>query len=185
MSLENLRLQDISRRHFLKNCQIGLGAIALSSMLSKDCPAGPSEATDPLASKSPPFCAKGHAGHLLAPDRLAAALGSVRLQAGTGEDGRQALSGRVHFGKTVCFYFRNAQVVRHTAQVHSARSGRNLDVGCNSPFAQGGGRPVCNSFDAHGSVQSCPRRTAGLYRISAPWSSVSGFLGNVRPWIRK
>ena len=49
------RLQTITRRHFFKESQIGLGAIALSSLLAKDAPANPSEVDNPLAPKRPHF----------------------------------------------------------------------------------------------------------------------------------
>ena len=58
MSLDNRHLQDISRRHFFKDCQVGLGAIALSSMLNRDCPASTNKTSAPLAPKSPHFAPK-------------------------------------------------------------------------------------------------------------------------------
>jgi hypothetical protein len=54
----NLHLQQAraqTRRQFLKNCQIGLGAIALSSLLEQDTRANPA---NPLAPKPPQFAAK-------------------------------------------------------------------------------------------------------------------------------
>jgi hypothetical protein len=54
--LENLELQ--TRRHFLKTCQVGLGGIALSSLLADDLPAAPSTVVNPLAPKLPPLAAK-------------------------------------------------------------------------------------------------------------------------------
>ena len=38
-SLEQFRLREITRRHFFRDCQVGLGSIALGSMLSGDRPA--------------------------------------------------------------------------------------------------------------------------------------------------
>ena len=54
-------LQAMTRRHFFKHSQAGLGAIALASMLSKDAPAaptGPVAAVNPLAPKKAPFDGK-------------------------------------------------------------------------------------------------------------------------------
>ena len=53
--LERLQLQ--TRRHFLKTCQLGVGAAALSALLAKDAPAE-SRIEDPLAPKKPHFPAK-------------------------------------------------------------------------------------------------------------------------------
>src|SRR5436305_13929383 len=51
------RLRHLTRRHFLKESQVGLGAIALSSMLAKDAPAGvPTRGiASPLSPKPPKF----------------------------------------------------------------------------------------------------------------------------------
>lgn len=51
------RLQSITRRHFLQRSPIGLGAVALASLLERDCPAAP-QAVNPLAPKPPHFPAK-------------------------------------------------------------------------------------------------------------------------------
>jgi hypothetical protein len=58
--LERLHLQ--TRRHFLRDCQLGLGSIALSSLLgheavtAKDTAAA--SAVNPLAPRQPHFAAK-------------------------------------------------------------------------------------------------------------------------------
>jgi len=51
-------LQAMTRRHFFKHSQAGLGAIALASMLSKDAPAAPAAAANPLAPRKAPLEAK-------------------------------------------------------------------------------------------------------------------------------
>jgi len=52
-------LQHLTRRHFLKQNQLGLGAIALSSLLGEGASAAPQdEAINPLTPKSPHFPAK-------------------------------------------------------------------------------------------------------------------------------
>ena len=48
--LNSAKAQGTTRRHFLKGCQVGLGAVALSQMLAKESSADESEA--PLAVKS-------------------------------------------------------------------------------------------------------------------------------------
>src|SRR3954467_119355 len=54
------RLRHITRRHFLKESQVGLGAIALASLLADDAPASPDAGTivNPLAPKAPHFAPK-------------------------------------------------------------------------------------------------------------------------------
>ena len=53
--LEHLQL--VTRRHFLRQSQLGLGAIALSSLLERDSAAAP-QIVNPLAPKLPPLAAK-------------------------------------------------------------------------------------------------------------------------------
>jgi hypothetical protein len=53
------RVQHVTRRHFLRDSQVGLGAIALASLLAKDAPAAAaSRVPDPLAPKPSPLPAK-------------------------------------------------------------------------------------------------------------------------------
>jgi hypothetical protein len=54
------RVRNLTRRHFFRQSQAGLGAIALSSLLAKDAPAAPdgSNVVNPLAPKPPQFAAK-------------------------------------------------------------------------------------------------------------------------------
>ena len=53
-------LLHLTRRHFLKESRVGLGAIALSSLLAKDAPAGtPARGiASPLSPKPPRFAPK-------------------------------------------------------------------------------------------------------------------------------
>src|SRR6186997_394702 len=48
-----------TRRHFFRDCGVGVGAMALGSMLSRD--AGAKERNDPLVPKKPHFPAKAKA----------------------------------------------------------------------------------------------------------------------------
>jgi hypothetical protein len=55
------RIQNLTRRHFFRQSQAGLGAIALSSLLAKDAPAAAPDGPgviNPLAPKLPQFAAK-------------------------------------------------------------------------------------------------------------------------------
>src|SRR5262245_18964275 len=51
--LERVQLQ--TRRHFFRQCQLGFGGLALSSLLASDLPAAADAAIDPLAPKKPHF----------------------------------------------------------------------------------------------------------------------------------
>jgi hypothetical protein len=48
-------LQNQTRRQFLKQCQVGLGGLALASLLGDRASAGPNEVVNPLAPKKPHF----------------------------------------------------------------------------------------------------------------------------------
>src|SRR5208283_3725608 len=53
------RAAQITRRHFLRDCQTGLGTLALASLLGNEASANPeSQARDPLAPRKPHFPAK-------------------------------------------------------------------------------------------------------------------------------
>ena len=60
MDPRTARVQHFTRRHFFRQSQAGLGAIALSSLLAKDAPASSDGAgvVNPLAPKSPQFPAR-------------------------------------------------------------------------------------------------------------------------------
>jgi Protein of unknown function (DUF1501) len=51
-------LQHLTRRHFLKQSQVGLGAIALSSLFARDSVGSLPDAANPLATRQPHFPAK-------------------------------------------------------------------------------------------------------------------------------
>ena len=57
MTLSQQRLLAITRRHFFRDCGVGVGAMALRSLLAKGAP----ERKDPLAPKKPHFPAKAKA----------------------------------------------------------------------------------------------------------------------------
>jgi hypothetical protein len=52
------RLRHMTRRHFFRESGVGLGAIALSTLLAKDAPADVGRAEDPLAPRKPHFAPK-------------------------------------------------------------------------------------------------------------------------------
>ncbi len=83
MNMPNLA--DITRRHFLSGGGLGLGALALSTLIGQEARADVAiNSMQPLAERKPQFAPR-QSRHLPAPDRLAAKSGFVRLQAGTGQ----------------------------------------------------------------------------------------------------
>ena len=57
MNLYQEHLKFITRRHFLKNCQVGLGGLALHQMMGQGASAAPTNAAhaDPMAVRKPHF----------------------------------------------------------------------------------------------------------------------------------
>jgi hypothetical protein len=55
MNLNSERMQFITRRHFLRDCQMGLGSMALASMAADNSAAATSTVVNPLAPKQPHF----------------------------------------------------------------------------------------------------------------------------------
>jgi hypothetical protein len=60
--LEEARLRAVTRRHFFRQCRVGLGSIALASLLSEDALAGPGAPANPgaAAARSPFGPRPGH-----------------------------------------------------------------------------------------------------------------------------
>lgn len=58
MSFRLARAEALTRRHFLKNCQLGIGGMALASLLDGEGQAAPSPEADPLAVRPPHFAPK-------------------------------------------------------------------------------------------------------------------------------
>lgn len=58
MSPDLEHLQRITRRHFLKNCQVGLGAAALASLHETEARAAATASVNPFAPKKPHFAPK-------------------------------------------------------------------------------------------------------------------------------
>ncbi len=58
MDLSSARAQAITRRHFFRNCQVGIGGMALASLLGRESSANPAQDVDPLAVRSPHFAPK-------------------------------------------------------------------------------------------------------------------------------
>ena len=58
MHLRLARAEALTRRHFLKNCQVGVGGMALASLFGKSATAATSASSDPLAVRPPHFAPK-------------------------------------------------------------------------------------------------------------------------------
>jgi hypothetical protein len=58
MNFRLARAEALTRRHFLKNCQLGIGGMALASLLDGEGQAAPSAEAEPLAVRPPHFAPK-------------------------------------------------------------------------------------------------------------------------------
>ena len=58
MNEHMLRAEALTRRHFFRNCGVGLGGIALAELLGGDAAAGAKPVVNPLAPKPPHYAAK-------------------------------------------------------------------------------------------------------------------------------
>src|SRR5688500_6421766 len=50
---DNPLLRDITRRHFFRNCAVGVGSIALASLFAESAIASPSQGAKPQAARGP------------------------------------------------------------------------------------------------------------------------------------
>jgi hypothetical protein len=58
MAIQNEQLKQLTRRHFLQHCRVGVGSIALASLLDSEVMPAGNRATRPLAPKKPHFAPK-------------------------------------------------------------------------------------------------------------------------------
>src|SRR5215510_8277266 len=56
-------LQNVTRRHFLQKCHVGLGGVAFASLMAQLAAAGPPAPPNPLAERSPKL--KARAKHVI------------------------------------------------------------------------------------------------------------------------
>jgi hypothetical protein len=61
MNLHTRHVQALTRRHFLKQCQVGIGSMALGSLLAREALAAPAEPVNPLAPRPPQFAPRAKA----------------------------------------------------------------------------------------------------------------------------
>src|ERR1700730_10401731 len=58
MEFHTQRLLNLTRRHFLRDCNVGLGGLALSVMMGGEAQSDPPAKADPLAPRPPHFAGK-------------------------------------------------------------------------------------------------------------------------------
>ena len=125
--------KHLTRRHFLKASQLGLGAIALSSLLAQDAPAGtpvePSQPARAASRRTSPAKAKRVIYlHLTgSPPHLDLFDYKPELVKRDGQD----CPDEFLKGKRFAFTTGDAEAARHAAQVRAARQGRRR--GCPTP----------------------------------------------------
>ena len=137
---------SVSRRHFLHECGYGLGKIALAGLLTGAWigprprhrrrlaePAGPEEAALP---------AQGQGGNPSLHGRGAEPVGNVRLQAGAGQDRREAAAAVGHRRAALRLHPARRGRARAPLQVRPARPMRGRAFRDAAAPGQGGRRPL-------------------------------------------
>ena len=109
----------LARRHFLRDCGVGLGKIALGSLLAGV--AASRVAANPLAPKQPHFPAKAKARHPPVHGRRPEPARPVRPQAGAGEARRQAAPAGGHRRPALRLHPPRRRRARPAVQVRQAR----------------------------------------------------------------
>ena len=190
MQSDRSNMLNVTRRHFLRNCQVGLGGLALATLEGSGRQTASAQVAqvaqapgevNPLAPRPAALCPQGQERHLSAHGRVAAASGPVRLQAGAGAAHEPELPRVVPARPAFCLHQRRAEAARHAAALRPAWHERGL--GFRGIAAAGGDRRRADvhQVDAFRPVQSCPGRAAALHRLGPVRQAVDGFLGDLRP----
>ena len=122
------RVRNMTRRHFFKESQAGLGAMALASLLAKETPADTGKVVDPLAPRPPHFAPKAKRVIYL-PHRLPASSRPLRLQAGAGQAHGAGMSRRLYQGQAVRLHDGHPEAARHATEIRPARQEWGMAVG--------------------------------------------------------
>src|SRR3954453_16815565 len=168
------RLQHLTRRHFLTGCPLGLGAIALGSLLARDTQAAPGRVVNPLAPKPPHFAPRAKRVIYLhmsgAPPHLDLFDYKPELVKGNGKPCPDA------FLKGKRFAFTSGppkllgtprRFARHGKGGAWKRDERGVYVGRAASAAGGGVRAVRHPLDYHWSVQAWAAGSAAVHRLAA------------------
>ena len=142
----------VTRRHFLRDCRVGIGGMALASLLGDDRPKSRLAFGAPRP-QGAALRAASQARHLPSHGGLAAQPGSVRLQARAGQANGAALPRRVLRGASLRLHQGHADSARHAASLCAVRRERHLAVGLPAVLGQGRGRADGHPVDADRPVQ--------------------------------
>ena len=127
------------------------------------------DAMQPLGRARRRICTAGQAGHLSAPDRLAAAPGHVRLQARAGQARRPGLPATIpqRAARSPSPPARPSCWARRASSPSTARAGVWLSDAVPQFHARRGRRDVRHPVDEHRSVQPRSGRAVALHRLAA------------------
>ncbi len=154
MNFRLARAEALTRRHFLKNCQLGIGGIALASLLDGEGQAAPSAEAEPLAVRPPHFAPKAKRVIYLhmagSPPHLDLFDYKPELVKHDGE----LCPDEFVKGKRFAFTSGTPEADGHAAPLRPIRPGGRLDVGRYSAFDRGGRRAGRDPLDEYRSVQS-------------------------------
>ncbi len=176
------QLQLHTRRHFLRQCQVGVGTLALSRPCWPRSRRPPRAAIDnPLAPKQPHFAAKAKRVIYLHLTGSPPHLDLYDYKPAAGQADRPAVPRRVHQGQAVRLHLGRAQAAGHAAQVRPVWPGGRLAFRRAAKPANRGRRPVRDQVDDHRPVQPRAGRTVGADRLGPIGPALDGLLGDVRP----
>ena len=173
-------LQALTRRTFLRDSSVGLGSLALASLLTPRLVAdAPDRRTRwRRGSRTSPAKAKRviYLHMSGAPPHLDLFDYKPELVKRNGQDCPDAFLK----GKRFAFTSGVPKLLGTPQQVRAARQGRRLDVRRDPAPARGRRRAVRHPVDEHRPVQPRPGRAAALHRLAAAGPAVDGLVGDLR-----
>ena len=169
----------LTRRWFFRDCGVGLGSIALASLLGESAGGGP--VADPLAPKKPHFAGQGEARHLPVHGRGPEPSGTVRQQAAARQVRRQAAAGRAAQGLPGRVHQPELEAPRAEVQVRQARQVRGRAVGTAAAPGDRRRRHRHRQVDGHRRVQPRPGPDLHEHRLAAVRPAEPRVVGHLRP----
>ena len=180
MNLKQQQLQLKTRRQFLHDAQVGVGSLALSSLLGSSSSAATSSVVNPLAPKLPPFPAKAKRViylHLTgSPPHLDLYDYKPELVRLSGQDAPESFIK----GKRFAFTTGTPKLLGTPRTFKQCGQG-GVWLSDALPNLQNVADEMWrDQVDVHRTVQSCAGGTAALHRFSPAGTSFVGRLDDVR-----
>ncbi len=171
----------VSRRWFLQQCGVGLGAIALAELLARNANGATTAFGESAGSQSLTFPAKAKSVIFLFMAGGPESSGAVRQQAATGQVRRAAAAGRVAQGLSGRVHQSEFEPAGAAVQVRPLWPERCRAVGAAA--APGGRRRRIGhrQVDGHRRLQSRARPDPDEHRLAAVRPAEHGRVGDLRP----